>query len=191
MDNTGLFTPMFESDVDKLVRHFAKINATLALYNWLYSRAFALKNQIGISQKKLAGILGVNERTVRNSVKYLKDMDLISTKTDRSIEGGGTVFSLKRLPALKGWIKNNTKPKKKASHIRRDFSDVGSECIAPSAQSPDTESQGSCDPPTLLPEANTLGLSLPSAHADWKDLLDVPEESLGANLPMPQRNYSP
>ena len=75
MDNTGLYTPLFESDVDQLVKDLAQINVTAALYIWLYSRAFALGNKIGISQVKLAGILGVHQRTIRSSVKRLKDKD--------------------------------------------------------------------------------------------------------------------
>ena len=106
---------------ERRMQWITQINVTAALYIWLYSRAFALGNKIGISQVKLAGILGVHQRTIRSSVKRLKDKGLIRVKTNKSREGGSE-FSLNRVPALKKWISENASHKNKnGSRIKRDF----------------------------------------------------------------------
>lgn len=89
----GLFTPNFEEVADRVAPKLAKVNVAAGLYFWLHSRAFGAKNNIGISVRRLASILGVNTRSVSRAIVSLIEAGLITKDAYRG-NGGGSVFHI-------------------------------------------------------------------------------------------------
>ena len=91
------FTPLYEIDADEIAPKLAQCSGIAsAVYFWLFSRSFACKNEVRVSQGWLAETLGINKRTMARVVKQLQDLGLVMVSGLRG-RGGGSVFSVRGL----------------------------------------------------------------------------------------------
>ena len=89
----GLFSRNYESDADVIAPQLAQVSVAAAVYFWLHSRTFACHNEIHLSIKFLASMLGVGRKSAANAVKRLEEAGLIMRESRPGV-GGGTVFRL-------------------------------------------------------------------------------------------------
>lgn len=91
-----LFTPLYESNADEVAPELARVSVAGGVYFWLYSRAFAQKNNIKVSVVDLARYVQKDRSTVQNAIKRLVEEGLIIHKTYKH-NGGGSVFHVVKL----------------------------------------------------------------------------------------------
>lgn len=87
----GLFTRLSESFADLVAPKMARISLAAGIYIWLFSRAFASKNRIGISVSMLAEVFHKDRRSIQRAIAHLIDEELIVHETYRR-DGGGSIF---------------------------------------------------------------------------------------------------
>lgn len=87
------YTPNFASDADRIAPILASRDVAAGIYVWLHSRVFVSCNSIGISEARLAEIMGCERSSVQRAVKFLEGAGLVKHESYRG-NGGGSRFHL-------------------------------------------------------------------------------------------------
>lgn len=92
----GLFANVYEDNVDARMPEFKEVSVAMAVYLWLYSRAFSIGNHIRIRKRRLSEKIGCDEKTVRFAIKRLKNAGLIAATSSAR----GSEFSIIGMPSF-------------------------------------------------------------------------------------------
>ena len=91
------YTPNFASDADRIAPILASRDVAAGIYVWLHSRVFVSCNSIGISEARLAEIMGCERSSVQRAVKFLEGAGLVKGH----LGDGGQPFQSVSLPHQK------------------------------------------------------------------------------------------